>query len=425
MKYPLPLLALLLPAAVSAADMQDCIGCHREKTPAAVRQWEESAHGKRKIGCDVCHGKDHDAILAGKQKVTMKICAPCHAKAYGQHLKSRHGMGLHSGWGCTRNMSGRNQSECVFCHEEGSTVPKSNVQCSRFLKQSSEMGEIGCNACHMVESYCSSCHTNHLTDLKIVRDPASCAKCHMGPDHPQWEMWQTSLHGTLYANQGEKFGPNCQTCHMPEGDHDVSRGITVTSGGIPLPEAISRPNRALMRNICIRCHGGDFVNREFARDDAVLRQSLKIVKEAEEIIWDLHDKGLLDPMPDNRPPHPLSGSKLVTDTQLLYEDTSHIERLLFKMKKYDYAKTIKGAYHQNPAYTHWYGNAELKMDLVDIRAEASRLKARAGATRGEEKKPSPEERLLLLKKKLERGALTQAEYEKEKAAVLEELKTGK
>jgi len=53
------------------------------------------------------------------------------------------------------------------------------------------------------------------------------------------------------------------------------------------------------------------------------------------------------------------------------------------MKKYDYARTVKGAYHQNPAYTHWYGNAELKMDLVDIRAEASRLrKAGTGPSAG-------------------------------------------
>ena len=38
-------------------------------------------------------------------------------------------------------------------------------------------------------------------------------------------------------------------------------------------------------------------------------------------------------MPSDRPPHPLSGAKLVTDSQMLYEDTSHIERLFFQMKK--------------------------------------------------------------------------------------------
>jgi hypothetical protein len=112
---------------------------------------------------------------------------------------------------------------------------------------------------------------------------------------------------------------------------------------------------------------------------------------------------------------------------MLYEDTSHIERLLFKMKKYDYARTVKGVYHQNPAYTHWFGNAELKMDLVDIKAEASRLRQRgargAGVRADAPATPANdlEERLRLLKRKADRGALAPAEYEREKARLLKEL----
>lgn len=151
------------------------------------------------------------------------------------------------------------------------------------------------------------------------------------------------------------------------------------------------------------------------------------IKEAEQIVQDLADRSLLDPMPDRRPPHPLSGNRLVLDSQLLYEDTSHIERLLFKMKKYDYARTIKGAYHQNPAYTHWYGNAELKMDLVDIKAEASRLvKAGRGPAAATGKAASGEEEgLRLLKRQLERGALSPEGYEREKKRLLQEFLKGK
>ena len=65
------------------------------------------------------------------------------AKALAEHTASRHGMGLHSGWGCTRNLSGRPSGECRFCHEEGSTAPRSGVECARFLKQSGEMAEAG------------------------------------------------------------------------------------------------------------------------------------------------------------------------------------------------------------------------------------------------------------------------------------------
>jgi hypothetical protein len=125
-------------------------------------------------------------------------------------------------------------------------------------------------------------------------------------------------------------------------------------------------------------------------------------------------------MPDQRPPHPLRGMQLVIDGQMLYEETSHIERLLFKMKKYDLAKTVKGAYHQNPAYTHWYGNAELKMDLVDIRAEASRLSGAGNDSVQSqvEAKPDVESELKLLKKRFERGAITESEYQESKSNLL-------
>lgn len=409
-----------------AADLraEECIPCHRDKTPAAVRQWEGSAHAKAGIGCEKCHGTDHEKMLKGEARVDMKACAPCHKKAFDTHRQSRHGMGLHSGWGCTRNLPGRNQRECAFCHDPASAEPLSTVQCSRFLKQSAEMGEVGCNYCHSVENSCASCHTSHNTDLKIVRDPASCAKCHMGPDHPQWEMWQTSLHGTLFGSMGESTGPTCQSCHMPRGTHDVSGGITMSSGGIPYAADKAKPNREFMVKICGQCHAPGFAVRELSRGDAIQQQSLAIVKEAEKIILDLADRNLLDPMPENRPPHPLSGNQLILDSQLLYEDTSHIERLLFKMKKYDYARTIKGAYHQNPAYTHWYGNAELKMDLIDIKAEASRLKksgARSPESRTAADQNGAEEELKTLQKKRARGAISEVEYQREKKRVMEDF----
>jgi len=418
------LAGLTLPAAAPAATAgDDCLGCHREKTPGAVRQWQASAHAGAKVGCADCHGSDHHRIEAGEVPVDTRVCGRCHEQALHQHVASRHGMGLHSGWGCTRNLGGRDPKECRFCHEEGSTRPLSTVQCARFLKQSSEMAALGCNRCHQVESSCASCHSNHGTDLKLVRDPGVCAKCHMGPDHPQWEMWQTSQHGTLYAAAGAELGPTCQSCHMAQGSHDVSRGITATPGMALYPKQELAERREAMVGICRQCHAERFAREELARGDAIREQSLALVKSAEKIIWDLADRSLLDPMPADRPPHPLSGANLVTDSQMLYEDTSHIERLFFKMKKYDLAKTVKGAYHQNPAYTHWYGNAELKMDLTDIRAEANRLQARQPATAGSERPATDqsagvEKELEVLKNKFQRGAISEEAYLQEKQRLL-------
>jgi len=417
------LLVLFLCALSSSAlwAEEDCVECHRTRSPSAVAQWEASAHAD-KVSCGDCHGQDHARIEKGEAQVTAAVCGRCHQQDYAEHRRSKHGLGLHSGWGCTRNLEQRDPDECRFCHEEGSTLPKASVQCARFLKQSSAMGELGCNRCHQVESSCASCHTNHTTDLKAVRDPNVCAKCHMGPDHPQWEMWQTSQHGTLYASLGGEVAPDCQRCHMPAGSHDVSAGITLTPAGDPVADELVATRREQMVQVCVGCHSQGVVERELQRADTVREQSRVLVKEAESIVWDLHDRKLLAPMPDARPEHPLRGPVLVTDAQMLYEDTSHIERLLFKMKKFDFAKTWKGAYHQSPAYTHWYGNAELKMDLVDIRSEALRL-SQSGAVGAEEvstkdSAPEIEEVLEVLQRRFERGALSPEDYQLRKTELL-------
>jgi len=418
--WPILLTLLLLPTLAMA---DDCLSCHSEKTPGAVRQWQQSAHAG-KAGCADCHGRDHAAIDAGQATVTAAVCGRCHAAAYDQHRQSRHGMGLHSGWGCTRTQPDRDQRECAFCHEQGSGTPLSTVACARFLTQSSAVGALGCNRCHQVESSCASCHGNHLTDLAIVRDPNVCATCHMGPDHAQWEMWQTSRHGTLYTTLDADAGPSCQRCHMPAGTHDVSAGLTMTPGGALYPEEQQPQRRAAMLERCSDCHSRTFAARELANGDAIRQESLALVKEAEAIVWDLNDRGLLDPMPNKRPPHPLRGQQLVTDGQMLYEETSHIERLLFKMKKYDLAKTVKGAYHQNPAWMHWYGNAELKMDLVDIRAEASRLEKPSAKAAPDQKGTEGdriERELETLKNRFDRGAIDAETYKQEKEKVLRNL----
>jgi uncharacterized membrane protein len=65
------------------------------------------------------------------------------------------------------------------------------------------------------------------------------------------------------------------------------------------------------------------------------------------------------------------------------------------------------------------------MDLVDIKSEASRLKkgGKSGSTAGSSKTDgsSAEEQLKVLQKKLERGAISEEEYQKEKKKVLEEF----
>jgi len=47
---------------------------------------------------------------------------------------------------------------------------------------------------------CDECHTRHTFAKSEAQDPRTCQQCHMGYDHPQWEMWrqrQAWPHGGL------------------------------------------------------------------------------------------------------------------------------------------------------------------------------------------------------------------------------------
>ena len=94
----------------------------------------------------------------------------------------------------------------------------------------------------------------HEFQAKLSRGPENCGKCHMGPDHPQIEIYNESKHGiAFYTNRDrmalEKRGdwilgrdyaaaPTCATCHVsgymtPTGavqsnSHDVGERISWT-----------------------------------------------------------------------------------------------------------------------------------------------------------------------------------------------------
>ena len=68
--------------------------------------------------------------------------------------------------------------------------------------------------------------------MRQARQPEACGKCHLGPDHPQMEVWEESKHGILYRANREKLnldkdvwragkdyfsGPTCSSCHMSAG----------------------------------------------------------------------------------------------------------------------------------------------------------------------------------------------------------------
>ena len=406
-----------------------CLDCHAQKTPGIVAYWKASAHAASKVGCIDCHGTDQKATHAGRVAVDAAVCGTCHKTALEAHRVSKHGAALKAGMGCTRNRAkdeARDKS-CVLCHTAGSAQPVVTAACAMFLAQSPAMQRQGCLACHQVEVRCDSCHTKHGTDLSAARAPGVCGTCHMGPDHPQLEMWETSLHGALYSRGSGTGAPACATCHMHGGSHDVSRGIT-TDGA---PDAVrSSAARTFMLTVCAACHTSDLAARSLADADSIRQQSGTTVAAAQTVVEDLQKKELLAPSPATRPPHPLAGNNFVIGPHMLYEDLSSVESLFFKLKQFYAPIAYKGAYHQNPDYAHWYGNAPMKLTLSEIRSQAlllqqmqalkKRLDNLTATGNNEGELADMKRRLRELEDRRLKGEIGQQEYEKAKKQVLDE-----
>ena len=71
---------------------------------------------------------------------------------------------------------------CGGCHKIGI---KTDVEIKELRKQGGQFGVASCD----------SCHTRHLFSKKEAQQPQACQTCHMGIDHPQWEMYSSSKHG--------------------------------------------------------------------------------------------------------------------------------------------------------------------------------------------------------------------------------------
>ena len=51
-----------------------------------------------------------------------------------------------------------------------------------------------------VTTTCTACHGRHEFSAAQARTPDTCGKCHMGPDHPQIEIYNESKHGIAYRD---------------------------------------------------------------------------------------------------------------------------------------------------------------------------------------------------------------------------------
>lgn len=336
-----------------------CMACHQQVTPGLFQSWADSKHARKGVHCMTCH-IDHQAASEQKALVFPEKCGECHKKQLAEFRRSRHSIG----WDRMR------------------------IQ-GEYLSIPGEIREAFCERCHAIQKKCNSCHSSHKFSSREAREPNSCGSCHLGPDHPHKEMYETSLHGTIYKmTQNPDRAPRCVTCHMPGGTHDSGFGIArgpVGTGSevvdlkeVPLSPEDQRKRREEMIGVCIQCHSRRFATEELENADRVKEEGFRLLEQGKGVVEKAERQDLLFPSVEQRPPHPTEGKKLVLGDPQLYVGTSHLERLFFPMFKFHNIRVWKSGYHFSPAYTHGHGWTEMQLDLIDIQEEAKKLKEMFG-----------------------------------------------
>ena len=186
-------------AKVGAAAGDACIECHREVTPTLVQDFQQGRKFAIGLGCATCHGSEHTSAddVDKAELPTPETCATCHPGRVEQFKAGKHALA----WMAMEAMPATHyqpmeliagKKGCGGCHKIG-------------LKTEEEMAGLRAQGLQYGVASCDSCHTRHAFSVEEARQPEACATCHMGFDHPQWEMWSTSKHGVRYPYPNPAF----------------------------------------------------------------------------------------------------------------------------------------------------------------------------------------------------------------------------
>ncbi len=395
-------LAVLLASGSARALPSKCETCHAKITPLLVEDFNRGAMSKE-MDCTGCHGDAHQGMDDVDKAVlpTIETCAECHEDQAKQYLSGKHALGL-------------------IALE---AMPYTHMQPDAFIE-----GQKGCGGCHTLgltdqaarqtegRRYykygmdCQNCHTRHAFSKAEAREPEACQTCHMGFDHPQWEMWSGSKHGVTYLMNraidpdNRHRAPTCQDCHMQDGDHRVfsawgflavrlpeedeewmsyrvsilkalgvldpdgnptARLDVVKAGKVARLSAEEfQAERQRFVTACEKCHTPNFVKENFKNADLMVKEADKLFAEAIEIVAGLYQDGIIG-----------DGTKKYPDLLAFYDVDTEIEQHLYEMFMDHRMKAFQATFHMNPDYATWYGFAKLKKDLVEIREMAERMRA--------------------------------------------------
>ncbi len=360
-----------------------CLECHASTTPGIVEQWRTSAHAKKGVDCYSCHqadAKDPATFDHNGYKiaviVTPNYCARCHAAEVKQFEKSHHAAAAQF-IGSLDNMLGEiveggpaANNGCRQCH--GSEVKYLGE--GRFDPATWPNSGIGRVNPDGSKGTCAACHGRHSFSAALARQPENCGKCHLGPDHPQIEIYNESKHGIQYRANIAKMNldskswvvgkdysaaPTCATCHMSATPnqgvtHDVGDRISIT-----LRPAISikldnwEHRRISMQDVCSNCHATDWVNNFYVQYEATIDlYNEKFAKPAKSIMDKLYAAKKLTPTPFDE----------------------KIEWTYYELWHHQGRRARMGTAMMGPDYTQWHGFFEVaKSFYMEFIPEAEQL----------------------------------------------------
>jgi hypothetical protein len=424
-----------------------CVQCHQQSSPGIIDHWKGSTHAVRGVGCVECHqAEDGDADAFdhyGAQiavVVTPRDCGRCHKTETQEFMASHHAKGgnilasldnflaetvegsrvpfnPHSptpGRDVTLvNGMASADTGCKQCHgskialeaTDGTLITLDDLKpgpdgkptnldalgkikkssTGRPLLHASTWPNTGIGRINLDGSLgsCSACHSRHDFSPRRARQPENCGKCHLGPDHPQKEIYEESKHGVAYRDLHAHMNldaadwvlgvdytqaPTCATCHMSGNKnnggrvtHDPGERISWTNrppvslvmdtdinGEVvketdpvkrrSLVKSTWHDKRSAMTSVCINCHTENYVAAFYQQyDDFVINYNEKFGKPGQKIVAALREQKLITPK----------------------EFDEEIEWTWFYLWHHEGRRARHGASMMAPDYAHWHGMYEV------------------------------------------------------------------
>lgn len=390
-----------------------CMSCHREESPGIYNQWGRSKHFAANVGCYECHAaeeSDKDAVLHKDFMIATIVsprdCAQCHEREVAEFDASHHASAgnilgsldnvlaeVVEGGPLLNGISPVVTMGCAGCH--GSIVkvdPDGSLDVATW--PNTGVGRINPDGS---KGACSACHLRHNFSAEQARHPDNCGRCHLGPDHPQKEIFEESAHGVAFRANLDKMNmdsakwvvgedytaaPTCATCHMSRTKdlpvtHDIGGRISwnlraPVSAKIDAKAKAAGKNvkswsdrRRDMKSICRSCHGHRIADAHFEQLDAfVALYNDKFALPAKRLVTAMAEHGLRDPVKFNE----------------------SVEWTYFYLWHHEGRRTRHGAAMFAPDYAHWEGMYEVAhrfyMEMVPEVREAIEKARHAGNAAG-------------------------------------------